>query len=68
MRGLRGGEMNIIAVIVDEVPKSCHCCMAQVLEREWECGFFDDGRLCPEDGRPDYCPLMTATQYAERAQ
>ncbi len=55
--------MNIVAVIVDEVPVSCFVCEA---EFELECKFFDDGCICPIDCRPEWCPIMTAKQFVEK--
>lgn len=65
--------MNIIAVIVDEVPKGSVVCEYRVLSDDlcYECKVTHNRwqyNLCAgyDDKLPSYCPLITATQYGDK--
>ena len=68
---VKGCEMNIIKVIVDEMPESCCRCPLMGKDDDW--GSCLSGQELDSDynvRRPDWCPLMAGefieTQFDKR--
>ena len=62
--------MNIVKVIVDEMPETCADCkfLSQRVKGgqcHWECDAVDEWVLDIEATRPDWCPLITKKGYMD---